>query len=392
MKNNKKGMTLVELLITIVLISIVLLFLFSLLNDLRSEKDNNDYVSENQINRADAIYTIERDLQRFPLKEINNRSGNYLIFDFIFIVKDEEKTATLSSFIENDVHYLSYINAEEEKYVWEMKDAIIDQNAKYIYKENDDSYYFMIHINIYNKINTKNNKDNNNYLDDIEISNYGKLDYLNNTIDDNDDSDDGPITPPSEERNPTCTLSMNNNGIVLNYSNNTTEYGIVKGTTKNYNGKSSYSLSLNTYIESNFGTYTGFVKNSVGESTCSIDLKKKTVSDYSFSCPTGYTEWEDKCHIDRGLANGVYPFNSSNTETGCSLYCKSIGGRTCIGYDASSQDQYEICDIEYQTPCTNRGELYNNFFCHLVSDKIQTPSSWSCPSGYTNYNDYYCAK
>ena len=50
MKLNNKGMTLVELLISIALIGIVLTFLFQMLNDLHLETENNNYAYNNQIN------------------------------------------------------------------------------------------------------------------------------------------------------------------------------------------------------------------------------------------------------------------------------------------------------------------------------------------------------
>ena len=54
---NNKGMSLMEILVSIILISVVLVFLFELLIDLKNESKNNDYASNNQINRMEIIYT-----------------------------------------------------------------------------------------------------------------------------------------------------------------------------------------------------------------------------------------------------------------------------------------------------------------------------------------------
>ena len=62
MKLNKKGMTLVEIIISIALISIVLIFLFSLLVDVKDMNDEASINSDYLINKALILKNIEEDL------------------------------------------------------------------------------------------------------------------------------------------------------------------------------------------------------------------------------------------------------------------------------------------------------------------------------------------
>lgn len=62
MKLNKKGITLVEIIISIALISIVLIFLFSLLVDVKDMNDEADLNSTYLINKSLMLKNIEEDL------------------------------------------------------------------------------------------------------------------------------------------------------------------------------------------------------------------------------------------------------------------------------------------------------------------------------------------
>lgn len=64
MKLNKKGMTLVEIIISIALISIVLVFLFSLLVDVKDMNDEASINSDYLINKALILKNIEEDLYK----------------------------------------------------------------------------------------------------------------------------------------------------------------------------------------------------------------------------------------------------------------------------------------------------------------------------------------
>lgn len=194
MKLNNKGMTLMELLVSIVLVGIVLVFLLQLLTDLEHETENNNYAYNNQVNRTDAIYTIEKDLQKYNLVGIEDASadGN-LILKFYYISGNDTKTVTLKSDSNEytdelgDIrtkYYLRYTSYSGEQYSWEMKGAQIDVCATFNYyvDNNSNSYYFKINIPLYNSVyHERNNKDKNNAVDDIEITYAGVKSDLNTT-------------------------------------------------------------------------------------------------------------------------------------------------------------------------------------------------------------------
>jgi len=55
---NKKGITLVEFIVSIALVGMVLIFLFNLLLDVQYAVKNGSYAKENQLNRASIVKTV----------------------------------------------------------------------------------------------------------------------------------------------------------------------------------------------------------------------------------------------------------------------------------------------------------------------------------------------
>lgn len=176
-KLNKKGNTLIELIISIALMSIVLVFLMHLLIDLNNTNTNNKFAKNNQINRTEIIKFIEQDLNKNTLTKIeDNSTSDTLIIKFLF--KDNKEstiTATNNTF--------TYENSENNKRLWTMKDATINtKKANVLYREgsyedngitNNVIYTLQIDIEIYT-INDLNKEKNNNLVDDILLSYYGK--------------------------------------------------------------------------------------------------------------------------------------------------------------------------------------------------------------------------
>lgn len=82
---NKRGITLVEVVISVGLISVVMLFLFNLLLDMQYENSHASYLKENQINRANIIKSVEKDLMNNHLETVNvyvGSSSSTVVFDF----------------------------------------------------------------------------------------------------------------------------------------------------------------------------------------------------------------------------------------------------------------------------------------------------------------------
>lgn len=193
MKINKKGMTLIELLITLVFVGMILVFIFSMLNGLRNETNNNNFAYNNQTNKVDAIHVIQQDLNTYALLGIEDKSNNNIFINFYYLKGEERVTAFLQTSTNGNKSYLSYKNVDGIDNTWEMKDANIDTCGKFtIYNEGitvedennglvgeRNNYYFKININLYNKnYHEQNNKDKNNFVDDIEITYSDYNDYL----------------------------------------------------------------------------------------------------------------------------------------------------------------------------------------------------------------------
>ena len=185
MKLNSKGMTLLELLVSIVLIGMVLVFIFGLLVDIRDETDSNDFVYNNQINRTEVIYTIQNELNKYTLIGIEDTSaGDRININFHFKKGEGTASGVLSAYEEDNKYFIKYVNALGENNLWEMKNAIIDKCGKYeFYKESgvdqSDNYYFKLNLYIYNANgNERNSETFNNSIDDIEINYANKKENL----------------------------------------------------------------------------------------------------------------------------------------------------------------------------------------------------------------------
>ena len=196
MKLKSKGMTLIELLITIVIVGIILLFMFTLLNELKNETDNNNFAYNNQTNKVDAIHAVQKDLNNYVLLGIKDVSVNDLKIEFYYLKGNENRTAVLSSSNKTTTnalgksitkYYLNYYNVDREENSWEMKDAVVDSCGLFTFYKEDivehklNNYYFKLNIYLYNSnFHEQNNKNNNNVIDDIEITYAGYNTYLEN--------------------------------------------------------------------------------------------------------------------------------------------------------------------------------------------------------------------
>ena len=100
---NNKGMSLMELLVSVILIGVVLTFLFQLLTDLKNETANNDFAYNNQINRAEIIKTIEKDLEENSLVGVSDSTTNNIQINFHYA---DNKTSVLNTKREDDKNEL----------------------------------------------------------------------------------------------------------------------------------------------------------------------------------------------------------------------------------------------------------------------------------------------
>lgn len=167
MKLNKKGMTLVEIIISIALISIVLIFLFSLLVDVKDMNDEASINSDYLINKALILKNIEEDLDgsdslTLSTCEIGNFYTTYDTYKNDLEVKqkasecikftfdnDDSKVAYLGIYYykNKNSYVISYIHGdtkatrllpEFEKYNVDKQNGIIKSAFEIKYSNSDD--------------------------------------------------------------------------------------------------------------------------------------------------------------------------------------------------------------------------------------------------------------
>lgn len=118
MKINNKGVTIVELLVSLALLSVVLMFLYNLLSNVTFEKNTDFIANSNQANRIDIINTIETDLILDNNIEIDKNKDN------ILILKGTMKGTTTYKIVitENTLAY--YVNDSIQN-TWKIKGATL---------------------------------------------------------------------------------------------------------------------------------------------------------------------------------------------------------------------------------------------------------------------------
>lgn len=129
---NKKGMTLLEIVISIALISVVMLFLFSLLNDIQYESKHSSYAKDFLVSRATIIKDVEEDI-------LNNNITNVMQVNV-----DANKT-TLNFFVGSDP---SNMNLEVESKKITYKNAAGEKESFSLSKDNDEEVFDFANIKI----------------------------------------------------------------------------------------------------------------------------------------------------------------------------------------------------------------------------------------------------
>ncbi|MDE6285174.1 MAG: hypothetical protein K2M17_05455 [Bacilli bacterium] len=178
-KMNNRGTSLVELIISVFLISVVLIFMFRLLVDINDEIVNDTYAKDNQVNRAEILRFVETDLNKEVLVGITSTgsTSSRLVINFTFKnSKSSQLTATGDTFV--------YTNVAGETKKWTMKNCTI-YTKKAMVSVTPDDYRNMFAMNIHIEVHTGNDLNrelqksgskivaSNNNLDDITLSYIG---------------------------------------------------------------------------------------------------------------------------------------------------------------------------------------------------------------------------
>lgn len=129
MKIDNKGMTIVEILVSILIIGIVLVLLFSMLSQVRNEDRVNNVQSNFIINQSTFIKNIEEDIVNYGVKSISPCSlADANIASHTVVTGDEENFKCIrieyaADYIEDNIGYLMV-------YHYYTKYETIDNNYK----------------------------------------------------------------------------------------------------------------------------------------------------------------------------------------------------------------------------------------------------------------------
>lgn len=126
---KKNGFTMMELMVSIAMIAVVMVFLVRLLVDIRYDKTNELYDTANQINRAEIIKTIEEDFLNLRLMDVTDTGSTNTTLK-LQLIREDGKTGKI---IVNENNDFSYINCEGEKRKWKLEK---NNNETYIKKTN----------------------------------------------------------------------------------------------------------------------------------------------------------------------------------------------------------------------------------------------------------------
>ncbi|MBE6154013.1 MAG: prepilin-type N-terminal cleavage/methylation domain-containing protein [Firmicutes bacterium] len=154
---NKKGLTILEVLISISIVSIVILLLIKVMFSLDNINNDKSYASSDEIKRTEIIKNIESDFLELKLNGININEGEYTTITFKYLNEDKALKVYDDKIIyDNITHTLNSENAAYSK--------CIEYN--YIDLENN---YYLITLNIPVLIGNENTTTN----DDLTLTYLG---------------------------------------------------------------------------------------------------------------------------------------------------------------------------------------------------------------------------
>ena len=164
---NRRGVTILELLISISMISVVILLLLKVMFSLNNINNDTSYASSDEISRTEIIKNIENDFLKLKLNGINILEGDNTIITFAY--EEENKNLTI---------YKNKIEYNNETFSLNSENASYSLCPEYEYLELENNYY-LVSINIPVLIDNKNTTKN----DDLTLTYIGlkndTTNYLN---------------------------------------------------------------------------------------------------------------------------------------------------------------------------------------------------------------------
>lgn len=158
MKLNNRGVSILELIISLSLIAVVMLFMYNLLSNVTFEKDNDYIATMNANNRTDIISTLEDKLMCLSITNYNTSDNNIVFSDSIFgdYILD----------IDNEQNSISFDTRK-----WHIKAGTIGKISCQDSSFNEELGIKFVECTIPIYTNNSNNmENNNNTLDDITFS------------------------------------------------------------------------------------------------------------------------------------------------------------------------------------------------------------------------------
>ncbi|MBE6155702.1 MAG: hypothetical protein E7164_02990 [Firmicutes bacterium] len=176
MKLNNKGISIIELIVSVALISVIMIFMYQLLSDVNFQKDNDYFASVNQEQRIEIIDKIETTIASDVNIKSVNYSGNKIYFrsavggSVIYtlqVLADGEGKYTILEFAKGS----TILNK------WNIKGGTLSTTPKCEIVRTYDKTLHECNIEVYTK-NTNNMIyyhngrliDNNNTIDDLVFS------------------------------------------------------------------------------------------------------------------------------------------------------------------------------------------------------------------------------
>ncbi len=150
MKLNSKGMTLTEVIAALIILSIVMIFLFNILSDLRYE----DYLSlsrnEDSINRANLINIIENDFISKDLYRVSScEDGNNICLLLDFKKSNQKKLIVAETYVaygsENALEKWDLQNGKYDlqSFSYCLKTSSYDENLSDLTNMQYSEYFFL---------------------------------------------------------------------------------------------------------------------------------------------------------------------------------------------------------------------------------------------------------
>lgn len=184
MRLNNKGLTLIELVISVALVSIVVVFLYTLLIDINKTLTTPDFAIDNQNERLEIIKTVHNDLVDTTITRVSatNQSIELVTSEgnvkFSVTSTTVSETNSLGLNVETPYHTVTYKGLENTT-KWTLDNVFkLDELSVCYFKLSDKTplmeaiYILKWTVPVYT-MNELNDSNNNNVIDDLTFSIIG---------------------------------------------------------------------------------------------------------------------------------------------------------------------------------------------------------------------------